>query len=337
MTSDQSSVPPVNAVFGDEPFLKRQAVEGIVARALRDDPDSLGPTRVDGDTAELADALDELQTPSLLGGGRVVIVEEADAFITRYRKQLEAYCSKPAQGACLVLVCRSLPRTTRLYKQIAAVRGELFECAVPKGRQVAAWILQRSRQSYSKAIDGDAVGRLRDLVGSGLEALDNELAKLAVYTGARPAITLEDVETLVGLRREEAVFRVTDAMSAGDPAGALKAWEHVLATDRAAPMRAIGGLASAVRRLLEARQAADAGRPPDALAPRFEPARSLFIRRLNSVTAGQLQQQLSDLHQADLATKTGLADVAHAVETFIVKHTATARAPARTPTGGYQG
>ena len=336
MTSDQPFVPPVNAVFGEEFFLKRQAVKGIVARALRDDPDSMGPTRVDGETAELADALDELQTPSLLGGCRVVIVEDADTFITRYRKQLEAYCSKPAQGACLVLVCRSLPRNTRLHKQIAA-RGEVFECAVPKGRQVSAWIVQRGRQTYSKAIDGDAVARLRDLVGGSLEALDNELAKLAVYVGGRPAITLEDVETLVGLRREEAVFRVTDAMSAGDTAGALKAWGHVLTTDRAAPMRAIGGLASAIRRLLEAKQAADAGRSPEALAPRFEPARSLFIRRLNSVTVGQLQQQLSDLHQADLATKTGLTDVAHAVETFIVKHAATARAPAGTPTGGYQG
>ncbi len=333
MNSAGSSSPPVCAVFGDEPFLKRQAVERVVSRALRDDPESMGPTRLDGESAELADALDELQTLSLLGGPRVVIVEEADAFITRYRKQLEQYCAKPAEGACLILVCKSLPRNTRLHKQIAA-SGEVMDCPVPKGQRVTSWIRQRCKECYAKDIVAEAVARLRDLIGNGLEALDSELAKLAVYVGARSRIELEDVETLVGLHREEAVFRVTDAMSAGDAAGALRAWEHVLVTDRAAPMRAIGGLASGIRRLLEAKQTIEAGASPDALVPRFEPAKSLFLRRLKATSAGRLKEQLTDLLQADLDTKTGLSDAAHAVEAFIVKHTARAGRPARTPAGG---
>ncbi len=332
MTGDQPSVPPVCAVFGDEPFLKRQAVERVVARALRDDPDSMGPTRVDGETAVLADALDELQTLSLLGGVRVVIVEEADEFVTRYRKQLESYCGAPADNACLILVCRSLPANTRLYKAVAS-RGEVVECATLKGQGVASWIVQRSKETYAKRIDRDAVNRLRDLVGAGLEGLDNELAKLAVYIGARPAITLQDVEALVGLRREELVFRVTDAMLAGDAAGALKAWEHVLVTNRAAPAVAIGGLASAIRRLLDAKQATLAKRRPQVPVPTYEPAGSQFRRQLDSVSVDQLERQLSDLHQADLDAKTGGGDVARLIETFIVKHTVTARASAPSSAG----
>ncbi len=317
----QPSIKPVYALVGQEAFLKRQAIERIVKQALREDPDSLGPTTIDGESAELADALDELQTLSLLGGMRVVIVESADAFITRYRKQLEAYCASPSDSACLILLCKSMPRNTRLYKAVVA-SGEVVECAAVRPQQVGPWIVQRARGAYSKLLDNAAAARLYDLVGNGLEALDNELSKLSVYVGSREQIGIEDIEALVGQHREEAVFRVTDAMAAGDVEAALRAWEHVLATDRAAPVRAIGGLASAVRRLLEAKQAQASGESLQSMVNRrLAPNAAMLARRLDSVSAEELKRQLCDLCDADLASKTGLGDIASAIETYVVKHT----------------
>ena len=327
------SIKPVYAVVGAEQFLQRQAIQRIAGLVLQDAPDSLGPTRIDGERAELADALDELQTLSLLGGQRLVIVESADAFITRYRKQLEAYCAAPSESGCLVLACKSMPRNTRLYKVIVG-GGEVIQCDPVKPRQVGPWLVQRARDAYRKRVDGPAAARLGELVGTGLEALDNELNKLAVYVGQRDLIRVEDVDALVGQHREEAVFRVTDAMAAGDVPEALKAWEHVLATDRAAPMRAVGGLAAGVRRLLQAKQAVDAGEPIDSIARRLGPNPALLSRRLQGVTAAGLQEQLCDLCAADLATKTGLGDVASAIESFIVKHTQPRRGPSRVSAGG---
>jgi DNA polymerase-3 subunit delta len=201
---------------------------------------------------------------------------------------------------------------------------------------LATWINRRAREAYAKGVEPQAVAELLDLVGNRLEALDNELGKLAVYVGARERITAADVEALVGMHREETVFRVTDAMSAGNAAGALQAWQHALATDRAAPDRAIGGLAWAIRRLLEAKQAVAAGVPPESLAGRFRQNTDALVRRLNSTTAERLEAQLADLHHADLDIKTGLGDVETAVEAFIVKHTVPRKEPARTPVGGNQ-
>ncbi|HUU82891.1 MAG TPA: DNA polymerase III subunit delta [Phycisphaerae bacterium] len=333
MTSTEPTLHSVYAVFGNDSFLQRQAVERIVALALRDEPEALGPTRIDGDSAELADALDELQTLSLLGGRRVVIVDQADAFITRYRKQLEAYCGAPADSGCLILICRSLPRNTRLHK-IIADSGEVIECTAPRGQAVTGWITHRSRETHGKSIDGMTAVQLRELIGSDLETLDNELGKLAIYVGARDRITAADVEALTGQHREEAVFRVTDAMSAGDAAGALRAWEHVWTTDQAAPMRAIGGLAFGIRRLLEAKEAVGAGQSVAAVARRSGINPAVLERRIGGVSVEQLQQQLIDLYDADLATKTGLGDVASAVESFIIKHTVPHGRPAGAPAGG---
>jgi DNA polymerase-3 subunit delta len=263
----------------------------------------------------------------------VVIVEQADDFISRYRKQLEEYCNKPSESGCLILVCRSLPRNTRLYKIITAC-GEVIECAALRGQAVVAWIGQRSREAYGKALDRNAAAQLRELVGSDLESLNNELGKLAVYVGARDRIEPADIEALVGHHREEAVFRVTDAMAAGDVAEALRAWEHVLATDQAAPMRAIGGLAFGIRRLLEAKEAVAAGESIGAVARRLGTNPSILARRLEGAAIEELKQQLSELYEADLATKTGLAEVGPAVESFIIKHTTTHRRPEEASAGG---
>ncbi|MFQ5489550.1 MAG: DNA polymerase III subunit delta [Phycisphaerae bacterium] len=324
MTQAPPELSPVYAVFGDDAFLMRQAVDSVVARAFGEGTAAMGPTRIDGDTAELADVLDELQTLSLLGDMRMVIVEGGDDFITRYRKQLETYCAKPAGDACLILLCRSMPKNTRLYKAIAK-GGRVVECKSPKGQQVVTWMMKRCKDAHGKTLERPAALRLRELVGNGLEGLDNELAKLSMYVGQRPAISAEDVDALVGRHREEVIFRVTDAMSAGDMTGALRAWEQVLATDRAAPMRAIAALASAIRRLLQAKQAIDAGESPQAWAPQFGPNRQAFMDRIGAASADRLKQQLMDLHAADLESKTGLTQVDIAIEAFVVKHTARSR------------
>ena len=82
---------------------------------------------------------------------------------------------------------------------------------------------------------------LREHVGDAPGLLDAELGKLAIYVGERVEITAADIAALTGRHREEKVFAVTDAMSSGDTQTALRQWEQVLATDRAAPARAIAG------------------------------------------------------------------------------------------------
>ena len=80
------------------------------------------PVRFDGSDAALADVLDEVRTATLLGGLRVVVVDNADTFITANRAALERYSSDPSNTGCLILLCNTLPRNTRLFKIIQAAR-----------------------------------------------------------------------------------------------------------------------------------------------------------------------------------------------------------------------
>lgn len=318
MPAPSAVVHPVYAVVGQDFFLRNEALANIL-RTVAPQMDTLGPTRVDGENASLADLLDEVRTPSLLGGRRVVIVDDADDCITANRAALERYCAHPASGGCLIFLCDTLPKTTRLYKIITA-GGAVIACEPLKGRAVVSWIVRRAKEAYGKRVNDTAAQMLKEHVGDALGGIDTELAKLAAYVGDRPEITPKDIDAATGEHREEKVFAVLDAIADGDAASALQAWEQVWATDRAAPGRAIAGLAWSVRRLLEVRREWERGADLGGLGRRIFTDPETLRRRLERTSVDQLREQQRDLLAADLAAKTGLSTVDVAVERFIIKH-----------------
>lgn len=308
----------VYAFSGADAFRKNEAIAALCARIAAADGDGQGPTQFDGDSAELATVLDEVRTFSLLGGRRIVTVYRADAFISKYRAALERYCEAPADSGTLILECASLPANQRIHK-IIAQHSEIARFDELKGREVAEWMVQRARNPYGKKLTTSCAWNLRELCGSELGLLDVELAKLATFVGDRAEITQADIDALVGRHREEDVFGVLDGIAEGNAAKALAQWERVLATDRAAPARAIGGLAWGVRRMLDLKLQADRGVPLPALARQAFCGTDVMERRLRVARVTTLQEQLCDLLDADLASKTGLSTVPVAIERFIVK------------------
>jgi DNA polymerase-3 subunit delta len=297
---------PVYAVFGPDDFLRRQAIGQIVKTVLGDPPAPMAQVDVDGPQAKLADVLDELRTLPFLADVRLVIVHDADSFISANREALERYVAAPSETGVLVLVCDVMNKQWRLSRAIQQV-GQLIECKAPPVYQRPEWLAARARQEYAKDMDGAAARALVDLAGSDMASLDAELAKLAIYVGDRDRISTSDVEDLVGFNRPENVFRMTDAIAGGDAAAALRIWRQTLATDSQAAYRAIGGLAWAVRQMMAAK---GGGRAP--VGPSTSRSASRF-------TLEQLQDILVDLLAADVTSKTGLGTFDSAVEKLVVR------------------
>jgi len=320
MNTTTGKVAPVLAFVGGDSFMRGEAL-GQILHALSADSDAFGPSRVDGSRARLAEVLDDIRTPSLLGGCRVVIVEDADPFISAHRQALERYCSSPSPTGVLVFLCNSLPRNTKLAR-IIEEHGAVKKLEAPRGRAITEWIIQRARTTYGKRLGQESAASLRRHIGDTLGGLDAELAKLAAFVGERGEIAGADIDGLTGHQREERVFAVTDAIISKDTASALRHWEQVLATDRAAPARAIGGLAWGVRQMLEARRGWEEGIGVGDLARQLRTNPEVLRMRLERTTTAQLESQQRDLLAADLAVKTGASTVEIAIEKFIVKHSA---------------
>jgi len=311
---------PVYVVHGPEVFLKRQQVSDIIQGVLGDANRAMAVSEYDGSSAslELAAVLDDLRTLPFMTGHRVVIVYDADTFITRYRQDLETYVEDPSPTGVLLMECRSFPGNTKLAKRVQKI-GQAVKCEQISARSIPSWLLDRCKGQYRLKLDPAAATLLCNLIGDDLGLLDGELQKLSLYIGQRDRITVSDVQALTGHTREEKVWGILAAVAGGNQAQALQLWEEVWQTDRAASARALAGIAFTVRKLLNAKRAQEAGASLRELAGILfcDPRRA--EAELSAFSADQLEEMLCRLLQADVAAKTSLASVRSSVEAFIVQ------------------
>lgn len=307
---------PVYVVHGGESFLKARVIAELMNQFLPPDGGDTAPSTFDGTVAGLADVLDECRTPSLLATTRVVLVRDADAFVTRFRESIEQYLASPSPDGILILECRSWLKTTRLYKKVDALGGNIA-CEPPKRAELPAWLMQRAAEAHGCSLSREVATRMVDLVGDSLGMLDMELAKLATYVGSRGPIRIEQVEDLVGCTREEIIFRVVDAIADRDAGTALARWDQVMATDRNAPYRAIGGLAWSMRRFADAKRLLQMNRSPYEAGFRGMDPR-ILNKALDRYTLSQWYDNVIKLLRIDLGAKSGLGNTQTAVEKLIV-------------------
>src|SRR5258707_8403377 len=152
MMSKAEGKPAAKAVYalvGADSFLQLQKL-GEILRIL---PSDVQRVDADGERAELADVFDELRSFAMFGGGKLVVLRNADAFLTRYREPLEDYVARPSESSTLVLRLTSLPANQRIYKAIAKT-GQIESCEPPK--DLARWAMQHGREAHGVTLDAGA-------------------------------------------------------------------------------------------------------------------------------------------------------------------------------------
>jgi DNA polymerase-3 subunit delta len=242
---------PVCAVFGNEPFLRREALAALRREVLGDEEGDFALTRYDGRSAQPRDVLDELGTVSLFGPGRrLVVIEEADDFVSSHRDVLEDYVEHPRDTGVLVLEVSTWPKNTRLAKALSS-RGLQIECAVPKHFALARWLIAWAKQRHAARLDADAADRLIELVGQELGLLDQELAKLTAATGQGGRIAVQQVDDLTGGWRARTIWDLLDTAADGQAGAALVQLDRLLASGDH-PVAVLAPMAAGLRRFAAA-------------------------------------------------------------------------------------
>lgn len=242
---DPGDVPAVVVLAGNQRHFK-QNVFGVLKHAVIDD-DETSLTRFVGKDVDLQSVTDELRTVSMWGDRRLVIIDEADDFVSKYRAGLEKYIDAPARKSVLVLDVTSWPKTTRIAKQVAKTGWEV-DCSPLKGAELTRWLNELATSTYAVKLDRDACALLVELVGEEPGLLDQELSKVAAYVGDRKRITLDDVRVLVGGWRTETTWAMTDAVRDDRLPDALAALDQLLVAGEA-PQKLLGGISFVFRKL----------------------------------------------------------------------------------------
>jgi DNA polymerase III subunit delta len=242
---------PVSAVFGDESFLRRQSLHKLREAVLGREEGDFSFSAFDGGNIGLRDVLDELATVAMFGGvKRLVVVEQADDFVSRYRTQLEDYIMRPSRTGVLVLDLDSFPANTRLYKSIAS-DGLLIDCSAPDEARLTKWLVEWANQRYKVQLSAAAADALVELIGSELGLLNQEIAKLATSLGSQKQITPELVARYVGGWRAKTTWEMLDAALEGKTPEAIRQLDRILASGEQ-PVGILAQISASLRRFAAA-------------------------------------------------------------------------------------
>ena len=237
---------PIYVLAGDEDFLKRACRDAIVAKVVGDGDPEFAISSYTGEKLDLSTVRNELETLPMFAPCRVVIVDQADPFVTANREGLERYFNKPSLAGVLILDVKTFPETTKLAK---ALTGDAkIACKSPPQAKLADWCCSWAKAGHKKKLGRDAAMLLLELVGTSMGQLDQELEKLAVAIGPKAEISGEDVHKLVGRSRAANVFHILDAIGDGKPQAAFVIL-HQLFAEGEDPLAILGALTSNLRKL----------------------------------------------------------------------------------------
>jgi DNA polymerase-3 subunit delta len=325
----------IGVLYGSEPMLKRQYIEQLVG-VMRAAHGDVATINFNGEEAELADVLDELRSYGLMQQYKLVIVDEADQFVMRYRDAMLRYAAAPVDHGTLVF--RSV-RWNR-GKLDAAIKkvGCLIKCEPLTRPEASKWLISRTEAEHGRKINSETAMLLVNRLGVDLMRLDAEVAKLVLLLDDQQPITRELIDEVVGRGSDDQAWAVQQQLmvaltkSARSPsvhgasrsgAGAALATIHNLIDVAGQPDILVAYfVADMIRKLhlalMMREQGASEGQIAGALKIWPRERQSLFMAMLRRLDARSTAALFDQIVEADARAKSGRGTALRNLERFCV-------------------
>jgi DNA polymerase III subunit delta len=297
-------------LLAGESFLADEAVDKI---RQSEETDPLSEIAFDA-TAEPASLIEALQTASLLGGRRLVVVHDAQDLKKDQVKAVTEYLESPSGSSVLVLIASGRSKLDAAVKKT----GTVVALEAPKGRKLVTWLRQRGTEHRLKLDDRAAWG-LIDSVGTNLRDLDGALEQLMLALGPGSRVSATEVQRAFPRLADQRIFAFTDAVGERKLAPAMLSLRRLLEQGDE-PLMLFGALSSHLRKLLKARRHADQGTRGVAAAlglPDWRAER--MAQQARSYKEEELVDALSILAQTDIDMKGEFPSPEAALERAVVR------------------
>lgn len=280
-----------------ESFLASEALDRIREETSADPIDEVS---FDG-KAPIDEIMEALQTASLFGGRRLVLIRNAHELKKEHTDPLSAWIADPADHAILVLIGEG--GRVKLAPDVKK-NGTVIALEAPKGRRLISWIRQRGTEHGLK-LDERGAWALLDAVGPLLRDLDAALQQLLVQYGPGSRAGANEVRSAFPRLADERIFVLTDAIGERRTAVVMGTLRRLLEQGDE-PLVLFGSVVAHVRRMLIAHRYADAGPKAlgDALGMPDWRAKRLY-EQAQSYREDELVAALTILSETDLEMKGG--------------------------------
>lgn len=321
---------------GPELFLHASRTRELV-NLLRKEFGEVENFRFDGDSANLAQILDELRTYGLMQNHKLVILDNADRFLlgkkakddedddgaetnSPNRAAMERYVQAPVESATLLLRAETW-RPSKIDSMIDKV-GTSIRCEEMSPAETAKLAIDRAQRVYNAQIASQAASLLVDRVGTNLARVDAELARLSSYVGENGNITAQVIRDLVEPTREEQAWAIQEAMLTGKPGHALTKLTELIEVSRQPEQLLFWSIADLVRKLYHAARLTQAGEHAASISRSLRlwgASQRLIMDAATHVQPAQFAQLLHDALRADMGAKTGRCNPRRTLEGLVVR------------------
>jgi len=290
--------------------------------------------RFDGDSAAMADILDECRSFGLMQQHKLIVVDNADKLLKADddgpaprgggirrapRDIMTSYAEAPSEQATLVL------RAERWYPgkldKVIEKTGVIIKCERPSSDEAAAWAMQQAKTRHAAAIEPAAVDMLVEHLGADLGRIDSELGKLALLHPGR-AINADDVRAMVGVTREEELWSIQNQLITGNAEDGLRRLRDLIEISREDPVPITYAYIDLARKLHAVARALKQGDQLGPLQGKFRlwgPAGDAVVRAARRLPVRTAARLLSSAVETDLKLKTSSGDAVRALEVLTLR------------------
>jgi len=305
----------VAIIHGKEPFLMTRYTNDFESM-LKGEHGDVDRVVFDGSTVDLATILDEVRTLDLMMRYKLVIVDNADAFLaakdtgkTSNRQAMERYAESPVQSATLLLRATTW-RPGKLDK-VVAKKGIVFKLQNLSEHDSVRWCVGRCGKEHGCTLDAEAAQLLVHRIGSSLTRLDSELGKLSAKVAPSTTITKADVVEMVGLSREEQAWEIQSMLLSGNSGAAMNKLGELLDVSRQPRELLMWSVVDLTRRLSAAASMFQSGSSPAEIRKSlklFGDGGNKILALAKQRTPTQLANLFTEAVAVDARTRSGLLD-----------------------------
>jgi len=227
--SDRARPPlkPAYLVLGDDLPKVEQALKRLKMRIIEQAGSDANIGEFDASADAAAVVVGAANTLAFLGGTRLVLVREVQAWLKAEKEVVAAYLESPAPDACLALVAEKLAAGD-LLRAATAKHGEVLEYPAPKEGQLPQWLIKEARERLGMDLGLQEARLLVQRCGDNQSILLRELEKLQTYADDR-RVTADDIHLLGTPTYEASIFDLLDSLALGRGAAAFAAADELLA------------------------------------------------------------------------------------------------------------
>jgi DNA polymerase-3 subunit delta len=213
-------------IVGDDLPKVELALKRLKARIVEESGSDINIDEFDAAVDPAVQVVNAANTLAFLGGMRLVLVHQAQAWLKADKEVIAAYLKSPAPDACLTLVAEKIPPTDVLRSAMKE-HGEVLEYAAPKEGQLPQWLVQEAASRLQMDLGFQEARLMVQRCGTNQAVLLRELEKLQLYVdGMR--ITADDIRLLATPTVEASIFDLLDSLALGRGSAAFSTAEDLI-------------------------------------------------------------------------------------------------------------